>query len=111
VRRLLRRRAWPGILISRARRCAPGRLPLRGERRDGDLLLAIFAVSLGLIISYAGLVSLGRAAFFGAGSLHGSCSGKDREHLRITPSSPPFSSAASRPSSPGALFVIPGRTS
>lgn len=32
------------------------------------LIMAIFAVSLGLIIGYAGLVSLGHAAFFGAGA-------------------------------------------
>lgn len=32
------------------------------------LVMAIFAMSLGLIIGYAGLISLGHAAFFGAGA-------------------------------------------
>ncbi|MGG2201962.1 hypothetical protein [Paenibacillus validus] len=32
------------------------------------LIMAIFVMSLGLIIGYAGLVSLGHAAFFGLGA-------------------------------------------
>lgn len=70
MRRLLGGVPWPGILILAVLVFAlPVVLPPFGVSVATEIfILAIFAVSLGLIIGYAGLVSLGHAAFFGAGA-------------------------------------------
>jgi branched-chain amino acid transport system permease protein len=70
VKRLLGGVPWPGILILAVLVFAlPVVLPPFGVSVATEIfILAIFAVSLGLIIGYAGLVSLGHAAFFGAGA-------------------------------------------
>ena len=70
MKRLLGAVPWPGILILAVLVFAlPVVLPPFGVSVATEIfILAIFAVSLGLIIGYAGLVSLGHAAFFGAGA-------------------------------------------
>ena len=66
----LRRIPWFGVLLLAAFVLAlPVVLPPFGVSVATEIfILAIFAVSLGLIIGYAGLASLGHAAFFGAGA-------------------------------------------
>lgn len=61
---------WAGVLIVAAFvLLLPLVLPPFGVSVATEVfIMAIFAVSLGLIIGYAGLVSLGHAAFFGAGA-------------------------------------------
>ena len=61
---------WPGVLILAVLVLGlPLVLPPFGVSVATEIfIMAIFAVSLGLIIGYAGLVSLGHAAFFGAGA-------------------------------------------
>lgn len=61
---------WPGVVALAAFVILlPLVLPSFGITVATEIfILAIFAVSLGLIIGYAGLVSLGHAAFFGAGA-------------------------------------------
>ena len=44
--------------------------------------LALFALSLDLILGYAGIVSLGHAAFFGVGAYCGGAVGAARRHHR-----------------------------
>lgn len=61
---------WPGVLILAVVVLAlPLVLPPFGASVATEIfIMAIFAMSLGLIIGYAGLASLGQAAFFGAGA-------------------------------------------
>lgn len=61
---------WPGVLVLTAAILAlPLSLSSFGISVAAEVfIMAIFAISLGLIIGYAGLVSLGHAAFFGAGA-------------------------------------------
>lgn len=61
---------WPGVLVLTVFVLAlPLVLPPFGVSVVTEILImAIFAMSLGLIIGYAGLASLGQAAFFGAGA-------------------------------------------
>lgn len=67
---LWRRVPWPGILcLTVLVLTMPLVLPPFGISVTTEIfIMAIFAMSLGLIIGYAGLVSLGHAAFFGAGA-------------------------------------------
>lgn len=61
---------WPGVAVLAAVIFAlPLVLPSFGASVMTEIfIMAIFAMSLGLIIGYAGLVSLGQAAFFDAGA-------------------------------------------
>ena len=45
-------------------------------------ILALFALSLDLILGYAGIISLGHAAFFGLGRLFGGAGRQIRHHQR-----------------------------
>ena len=67
---ILGRVPWPGLLLLAAFVLVlPVVLPPFGVSVATEIfILAIFAVSLGLIIGYAGLASLGHAAFFGTGA-------------------------------------------
>jgi len=61
---------WPGVAaLALLVLLLPLALPAFGVGIATEIyVMAIFAMSLGLIIGYAGLVSLGHAAFFGAGA-------------------------------------------
>jgi branched-chain amino acid transport system permease protein len=61
---------WPAILgLTALVLVLPLALPPFGVSVTTEIfIMAVFAMSLGLIIGYAGLVSLGHAAFFGAGA-------------------------------------------
>ncbi len=61
---------WPGVAaVAGIVFALPLVLPAFGLSVATEIfIMAIFAMSLGLIIGYAGLASLGQAAFFGAGA-------------------------------------------
>ena len=67
------------------------------------LITGLFAVSLDLILGYAGIVSLGHAAFFGIGAYAAGCSpctaGASRSRAWSSPARPARSSASRRASS------------
>ncbi|WP_243638238.1 branched-chain amino acid ABC transporter permease [Rubrobacter taiwanensis] len=65
-----RRVPWPGVaVLTLLVLLLPLVLPPFGVGIATEVfIMAIFAMSLGLILGYAGLVSLGHAAFFGAGA-------------------------------------------
>ena len=65
--RSTRVRAWE-IVIWLAAAGAWFLLPQQSPLFNEIAILALFAVSLDLILGYAGIVSLGHAAFFGVGA-------------------------------------------
>ncbi|MBS0315547.1 MAG: branched-chain amino acid ABC transporter permease [Proteobacteria bacterium] len=68
--RLSRWRPWEPLLWLAAF-AAPWLLPGQALRISEIAIVALFAVSLDLILGYAGIVSLGHAAFFGFGAYAG----------------------------------------
>ncbi|WHZ11112.1 MAG: ABC transporter, permease protein 2 (cluster 4, leucine/isoleucine/valine/benzoate) [Burkholderiaceae bacterium] len=68
--RLSRWRVWEPLLWLIAF-AAPWLLPGQALRISEIAIVALFAVSLDLILGYAGIVSLGHAAFFGFGAYAG----------------------------------------
>lgn len=68
--RLSRWRAWEPLLWLLAF-ASPWLLPGQALRISEIAIVALFAVSLDLILGYAGIVSLGHAAFFGFGAYAG----------------------------------------
>ena len=68
----VRHRPYPLGLASSRLPCVLAALPLvtKPTRRRCSLIWALFALSLGLMWGFAGILSFGHAAYFGLGALH-----------------------------------------